>query len=73
MTRKDPTLNVAPETVLVQARPYRRGEQHASFEVRDASDTTIIFLDTVLGVGAWLQEFAYRWVPGSSGLWTRAA
>ncbi len=58
-------------TVVLRFRSPAAGERKVTVEARDKADGALLFADTLEGTAQWLAEMDYRYVAGSSAIWTR--
>lgn len=58
-------------TVVLRFRTPQPGERKQLVEARDPADGALLFTDTVRGTKDWLDTMGYRYVAGSSAVWTR--
>ena len=58
-----------PKAIVIRNRPSIRDNE--LFEVYDHSNGVLVMRESPSQVAAWLKEFRYAWVFGSSGIWVQ--
>ncbi len=58
-----------PKAIVIRSRPSIRDNE--LFEVYDHSNGALVMRESPSRVAAWLKEFRYAWVYGSSGIWVQ--
>jgi hypothetical protein len=69
---KDPMAEV-PGAVRLRTRDWVAAGAPAQVDVRDLRTQEIITSMRPREAALWLQQFGFRWVEGSDGIWSREA
>ena len=57
--------------IALRFRQAQPGERKVVVEARDVKDGVLLFTDGIAGTAEWLDCMGYRYVTGSSAIWTR--